>query len=68
MSIGQIFLRKLGFLDEIFRKKTIIFISNKVYKDVKANKAKWTSPITKKALNANKLLCDSHRHSRFTLR
>ena len=25
------FLRKLGFLDKIFSKKTILFISNKVY-------------------------------------
>ena len=40
----------------IFSKKTILFISNKVYKDLKANKARWTSPITKKALDANELL------------
>ena len=33
------FLRKLGFLDKIFSKKTILFISNKVYKDLIANKA-----------------------------
>ena len=40
MSIGQIFFKKLGFLDKIFsKKKTICFISNQVYKDVKANKA-----------------------------
>ena len=32
--------------------KTILFISNKVYKDVKANKARGTLPMTKKALNA----------------
>ena len=37
---SDFFLRKLGFLDEIFLKKTIVFISNKVYKDVKANKAR----------------------------
>ena len=42
----------------IFSKKTILFISNKVYKDLKANKARWTSPITKKALDANELLCE----------
>ena len=39
MSIGQIFLKKLGFLDKIFCKKTI-FISNQVYKDLKAKKAR----------------------------
>ena len=41
MSIGQIFFKKLGFLNKIFsKKKTIIFISNKVYEDLKANKAR----------------------------
>ena len=55
MSIGQIFLKKLGSLDTIFSKKTILFISNKVYKDLKANKARWTSPITKKALRIEEL-------------
>ena len=35
------------------------FISNKVYKDLKANKARWTSPMTKKVLDANELLCDN---------
>ena len=38
MSISQIFLKKLGSLDMIFSKKTILFISNKVYKDLKAIK------------------------------
>ena len=52
----RFFLKKLGSLDMIFSKKTILFISNKVYKDLKANKARWTSPITKKALDANELL------------
>ena len=63
MSIGQIFFKKLGFLDKIFskkKKKTIIFIFNKVYKDLKANKARWTSPMTKKVLDANELLCDNN--------
>ena len=32
------FLRKLGFLDKIFSK--FLFISNKVYKNLKANKAR----------------------------
>ena len=32
------FKRKLGFLDK--KKKPILFISNKVYKDLKANKAR----------------------------
>ena len=57
------FIRKLGFLDKIFSKKqfflfnnSIFFISNKVYKDLKANKARWTSPMTKKALDANNLV------------
>ena len=37
----KFFFKKLGFLDKIFsKKKTIIFISNKVYKDLKANKAR----------------------------
>ena len=40
MSIGQIFFKKLGSLDKIFSKKIIIFISNKVCKDLKANKAR----------------------------
>ena len=48
------FERKLGFLDKIFSKKTIIFIFNKVSKDLKVNKASWTSPMTKKAWDANK--------------
>ena len=59
MSIGQIFEKKLGFLDKIFSKKKI-FISNKVYKDLKVIKARWTSLMTKKALNANVLLCDNN--------
>ena len=41
-------------------KKKILFISNKVYKDLKANKARWTSLITKKALDTNELLCDNN--------
>ena len=32
------FKKRLGFVDEIFSKKQLIFISNKVCKDVKANK------------------------------
>ena len=40
MSIGQIFLGKLGFLVKIFITKKIILIYNKVYKDLKANKTK----------------------------
>ena len=40
MPIGQIFFKKLGSLDKIFSKKIIIFISNKVCKDLKANKAR----------------------------
>ena len=40
MSVDQIILRKLGFLDKIFSKKTIIFISNKVYRDLEAKKAR----------------------------
>ena len=41
MSLGQIFfLKKLDFLDKIFSKKKILFIANKVYKDLNANKAR----------------------------
>ena len=50
MPIGQIFFKKLGSLDKIFSKKIIILISNKVCKDLKANKARWTSPVTKKCV------------------
>ena len=72
MSLGQIFKKKIDFLDKIFSKKTIMFISNKVYRDFKANKARWISPMTKKALGANELLCDNHnnqakRHGFLTL-
>ena len=59
---------KLGFIDKISGKKTILFISNKVCKNVKANKAGWTSPMTKKALARTRLLCDNQRHSGFPLR
>ena len=45
---------QLANADKIFSKKTIIFIFNKVYKDLKVNKASWTSPMTKKAWDANK--------------
>ena len=54
------FKKRLGFVDKIFSKKTIIFISNKVCKDVKANKERWTSPMTIKASDANEFLCDNH--------
>ena len=55
------FFKKLGFLDKIFsKKKKIIFISYKVYKDLKVNKARWTSLMTKKALDTNELLCDNN--------
>ena len=49
----SVFLKKLGFLD-----KKKLFISNKVYKDLQVNKARWTSPMTKKALDVNELLCE----------
>ena len=61
MSIGQIFLRNLAFWTRSSaKKKKIIFISYKVYKDLKVNKARWTSLMTKKALDANELLCDNN--------
>ena len=60
MSVDQIILRKLGFLDKIFSKETILFISKKVYKDLKAKKARQTSLMTEKALDANELLCDNN--------
>ena len=31
-----------------------------VYKDLKANKAKYTSPMTLTASDVNELLCDNH--------
>ena len=60
MSIGHFFLRNLAFWTRYSVKKKIIFISNKVYKDLKANKARWTSPMTKKVLDANDILCDNN--------
>ena len=48
------FWKKTCFLDKIFSKKTIIFIFNEVSKDLKVNKASWTSPMTKKAWDADK--------------
>ena len=62
MSLGQIFEKKLDFLDKILTKRTILFISNRVYRDFKVNKARWTSPMTKKALGAKELLCDKHNN------
>ena len=60
MSVNQIILRKLGFLDKIFcKKKKTISLSNKVYKDLKVKKARYTSPTIKKAFDTNKLLCDN---------
>ena len=59
MSIGQIILRRLGFLVKIFIKK-IILICNKVYKDLMANKTRKTSAMTIKASDANELLCDNN--------
>ena len=40
MSVDQIILRKLDFIDKTLSKKTIIFISDKVYEDLKAKKAR----------------------------
>ena len=60
MSIGHFFLRNLAFWIRYSVKKKIIFISNKVYKDLKANKARWTSPMTKKVLDTNDILCDNN--------
>ena len=40
MSVDQIILRKLDFIGKTFSKKTIIFISDKVYEDLKAKKAR----------------------------
>ena len=55
------FLKKDDFLNKIFRKIKQHFISNKVYRDFKASKARWISPMTKKALGANELLCDNQQ-------
>ena len=59
MSIGQIFLGKLGFLVKIFITKKIILICNKVYKDLKANKTN-KHQLTIKASDANELFCDNN--------
>ena len=52
------FWKKTGFLDKIFSKKNYLYFQ--VYKDLKVIKARWTSLMTKKALNANVLLCDNN--------
>ena len=54
------FLRKLGFLDKIASKNPFFLFPTKVYKDLKAIKARKTSPLTEKTLEANKLLCDNN--------
>ena len=59
MSIGQIFLKKTWLSGQDLQLKNNSF-PDKVYKDVKVNKARWTSPMTKKALDANKLLWDNN--------
>ena len=61
MSIDQIFLRKLGFLDKILSKKTILSISNKVYEDLKASKARQTSPLTKKGFGRERVISFASR-------
>ena len=53
------FIKKTWLFDKISGKKPILFISNKVYRDFKVNKARWISPMTKKALGAKELLCDN---------
>ena len=55
MSIGQIFLKKTWLSGQDLQLKNNSF-SDKVYKDVKVNKARLTSPMTKKALDASELL------------
>ena len=40
MTVDRIILRKLDFIDKTFIKKTILFISDKVYEDLKAKKAR----------------------------
>ena len=39
------------------------FYLPKGHRDFKANKARWISPMTKKALGANELLCDNHNYN-----
>ena len=51
--------KKLGFVDKIFSKKQFFVFFNKVCKDVKANKERWTSPITIKASDAIEFLWDN---------
>ena len=50
------FKKRLGFVDKIFGKKQF-FLFPTVCKDVKANKERWTSPMTIKASDVNELLC-----------
>ena len=40
MTVDQIILRKLDFIDKTFIEKIILFISDKVYEDLKAKKAR----------------------------
>ena len=54
------FFKKTWLSRQDIQSKTIIFISNKVYEDLKVNKVRQMSPMTKKALDANKLLCDNN--------
>ena len=51
---------RLGFVDKIFSKKKFFVFFNKVCKDVKANKERWTSLITIKASDAIEFLWDNH--------
>ena len=48
--------KKLGFVGKIFSKKRFFVFFKKVCKDVKANKERWTSPITTKASDAIEFL------------
>ena len=51
---------RLGFVDKIFSKKKFFVFFNKVCKDFKTNKERWTSPMTIKASDAIEFLWDDH--------
>ena len=63
MSVDQIILSKLGFLDKIFSKKKQFFLFPIKFIRIskrKKRKKKESKVKTEKALDANELLCDNN--------
>ena len=56
MSLGQIFKKNLDFLDKIFSKKTIIFISNKVNKEPQCEESKVNIANDQKSLRRERVI------------